>query len=69
MAADFGAHKHAIAGRFPGLGIATVAFTCYVLYDNLTSKETLEKAKHEADTKHLVQAGLFQTTSGDQEKH
>lgn len=43
--------------RFPGLGIASVAFVCYVIYDNMTSKESLEKAKHEADQRSLLSSG------------
>lgn len=48
-----------LSTRFPGLGLASVAFVCYVLYDNLTSKESLEKAKHEADTRSLLKSGLL----------
>lgn len=34
---------------FPGFGIAVVAFTAYVMYDNLPSAKTIHERRQEAE--------------------
>lgn len=52
---------------FPGLGIATVAFTAYVIADNLINPSSIDKLKEQA-VKGAEGPTLWQAVTGNTPK-